>query len=230
MKRRLKSPADIEARCAELGFLPFFRCGIPGFSVEEMVAPEYWFTDEEGAWEWKGPVIREGHCAYGKLFARKAGFVSREWLPDLTNYRRSRPLALNEDTAALDDVVLQTVLVEGTATIKELRQMLGFARGRGKRSTHTPTSKVAEDEKISLDPTLTRLQMEMRLVIADFEYNVDRRGNRYGWGIARYTAPETSYGPLRVKRTPTESFERIYEHLRRLFPNTTENKLLKLIG
>lgn len=191
MKRRLKSPADIEARCAELGFLPFFRCGIPGFSVEEMVAPEYWFTDEEGAWEWKGPVIREGHCAYGKLFARKAGFVSRKWLPDLTNYRRSRPLAPNEDT---------------------------------------PTSKVAEDEKISLDPILTRLQMEMRLVIADFEYNVDRRGNRYGWGIARYTAPETFYGPLRVERTPTESFERIYEHLRRLFPNTTESKLLKLIG
>ena len=180
MKRRLKSPADIEARCAELGFLPFFRCGIPGFSVEEMVVPEYWFTDEEGAWEWKGPVIREGHCAYGKFFARKAGFVSREWLPDLTNYRRSRLLAPNEDTAALDDVVLQTVLIEGTATIKELRQMLGFARGRGKRSTNTSTSKVAEDEKISLDPILTRLQMEMRLVIADFEYNVDRRGNRYG--------------------------------------------------
>lgn len=72
MDRRLKSPADIEARCAEFGFLPFFRCGIPGFSVEEMVAPEFWFTDEEGAWEWKGPVIREGHCAYGKFFARKA--------------------------------------------------------------------------------------------------------------------------------------------------------------
>ena len=164
MDRRLKSPADIEARCAEFGFLPFFRCGIPGFSVEEMVAPEFWFTDEEGAWEWKGPVIREGHCAYGKFFARKAGFVSREWLPDLTNYRRSRSLAPNEDTAALDDVVLQTILVEGTATIKELRQMLGFVQGRGKHSTNTP-SKVVEDEKISLDPILTRLQMEVRLVI-----------------------------------------------------------------
>ncbi len=107
--------------------------------------------------------------------------------------------------------------------------MLGFVQGRGKHSTNTP-SKVVEDEKISLDPILTRLQMEVRLVIADFEYNVDRRGNRYGWGIARYTAPETFYGPLRVERTPTESFERIYEHLRHLFPNTTESKLLKLIG
>lgn len=69
--------------------------------------------------------------------------------------------------------------------------MLGFVQGRGKHSTNTP-SKVVEDEKISLDPILTRLQMEVRLVIADFEYNVDRRGNRYGWGIARYTHPKHS--------------------------------------
>ena len=65
MKHYLESAADVERRCLELGFLPFFRCGIPGFSIEEMISPEYWFTDEEGAWEWKGPVIRVGKCAYG---------------------------------------------------------------------------------------------------------------------------------------------------------------------
>ena len=27
-------------------------------------------------------------AAYGKLFSRKAGLVSREWYPDLANYRR----------------------------------------------------------------------------------------------------------------------------------------------
>ena len=127
MKRPLESSTDVEERCLELGFLPFFRCGIPGFSIEEMIAREYWFTDEEGAWEWKGPVIREGHCAYGKFFNRKAGFVSRAWLPDWINYRRSRPLAPNEDAAALDDVVMQVILSEGSATIQELRRMLGFA-------------------------------------------------------------------------------------------------------
>ena len=126
----LESAADVERRCLELGFLPFFRCGIPGFSIEEMISPEYWFTDEEGAWEWKGPVIREGHCAYGKFFTRKAGSVSRAWLADWANSRRSRPLASDEDTAALDDVVMQTIQVEGTATIQELRSMLGCARGR----------------------------------------------------------------------------------------------------
>ena len=106
---------------------------------------------------------REGHCAYGKFFARKAGFVSREWLPDLANCRRSRPLAPNEDATALDDVVLQTILAEGTATVRELRRMLGFARGRGKRAAADPASEVAEEGKIPLDPIMTRLQMEMRL-------------------------------------------------------------------
>ncbi len=230
MKHYLESAADVERRCLELGFLPFFRCGIPGFSIEEMISPEYWFTDEEGAWEWKGPVIREGHCAYGKFFNRKAGFVSRAWLADWANYRRSRPLAPDEDTAALDDVVMQTIQVEGTATIQELRRMLGFARGRGRRTARELADEVPEDEKISLDPVLTRLQMEMRLVIADFEYNLDRHGNPYGWGVARYTAPETLYGPLIADCTPAESFVRIRDHFRTLFPEASDRQLLKLIG
>lgn len=94
-------------------------------------------------------------------------------------------------------MVLQTILAEGTATVRELRRMLGFARGRGKRAAANPASEVAEEGKIPLDPILTRLQMEMRLVIADFEHSIDRHGNRYGWGIARYTTPETLYGTVR---------------------------------
>lgn len=258
MNAQLTSAADVEARCLELGFLPFFRCGIPGFSIEEMIAPDYWFTDEEGAWEWKGPVIREGHCAYGKFFNRKAGYISRAWLPDWANYRRSRTLAPDEDAAALDDVVLQTIQIEGTATIRELRRLLGFARGRsrGSHGSHgsggsrrtlpgrhasgrdavaedglLPMEDPADEEtKISLDPILTRLQMEMRLVIADFEYNVDRHGNRYGWGVARYTTPEALYGPLTVDRTPSESFERLLNHFRELFPDVPESRLMRLIG
>ena len=91
------------------------------------------------------PNAKDTDCAYGKFFARKAGFVSREWLPDLANCLRSRPLAPNEDATALDDVVLQTILAEGTATVRELRRMLGFARGRGKRAAADPTSEVAEE-------------------------------------------------------------------------------------
>ena len=70
------------------GILPLFTNSIPGFSVEEHVSPRAWFTGEEGVWEWKGPVIRESGCAYGKFFEHKAAFVSLEWYPDLANFRR----------------------------------------------------------------------------------------------------------------------------------------------
>jgi len=34
-------------------------------------------------------LVRRGVVAYGKLFSEKAGLVSREWYPDLSNYRYS---------------------------------------------------------------------------------------------------------------------------------------------
>ena len=73
----------------EMGFLPFFSNEIPGFSIEEQTPAQFWFNgDIDGPWEWKGPVITGGMCAYGKFFRRKAGYVSLEWLPDFINMRR----------------------------------------------------------------------------------------------------------------------------------------------
>lgn len=222
---------EMEERVLDLGFLPFFRCGIPGFSIEEMTPRELWWPSEPWApWEWKGPVIKEGHCAYGKIFNKKAGYVSLEWLPDMVNYRRSKPLAYNEDIAALDDIVLQTIDSEGSATIKELRRLLSFTKGRGKRhSADEPVDTLADNEKINIEPILVRLMMELRIVIADFEYNRDRHGNPYGWGIARYATPETLYGYVSIDRTPEESYSRMLQHLKRLFPDAPEKHLRKLL-
>ena len=228
--RIIRNAVEMERQVLECGFLPFFRCGIPGFSIEERTAWDCWFPDEgEGAWEWKGPVIREGHCAYGKIFNRKAGYVSLEWLPDLMNYRRSLHYAKDEDTAALDDVVLQAIACEGGVTVKDLRRMLGFARGRGRRSAEIQEPARGEF-RISLEPVLTRLMMGLHIVIADFEYNTDRHGRPYGWGVARYVLPETLYGRQDAGCTPDESFQKIYAHLRRLLPEAPERKLLSLIG
>ena len=221
---------DMERCALETGFLPFFTCGISGFSIEEMTPRELWFSDEvDGPWEWKGPVIREGHCAYGKIFNRKAGYVSLDWLPDLANYRRSIPLARDEDVAALDEVVLQAIDAEGSATVKDLRRLLGFAKGRCRRKPYDLPEAVSMDVKIPLDPILVRLMMQLRIVISDFEYNVDRHGRQYGWGVARYAVPETLYGSLRVERTPEESHERIHRHFKMLFPDVPDKSLLRLI-
>ena len=45
MKRKLESMEDLLQAVEYYGFLPFFPNDIPGFSVEEMCAPAYWFAE-----------------------------------------------------------------------------------------------------------------------------------------------------------------------------------------
>ena len=73
---QIECAEDLIKLIHEVGFLPFFRGSIRGFSVEEHCPAELWFTETEGPWEWKGPIVRTGRCIYGKLFGGKAGFVT----------------------------------------------------------------------------------------------------------------------------------------------------------
>ena len=75
----VRSRADLADAVRRFGIVPLFRNSIPGFSVAEHCDPARWFSDAEGVWEWKGPVIRETGCAYGKFFEHKAAFVSRDY-------------------------------------------------------------------------------------------------------------------------------------------------------
>ena len=74
----------------EIGFLPLFKNDIPGFSLEERTVPEYWWSEDPKVdpWMWREIIARRGDIAYGKFFDKKAGFISREWLPYFVNYRR----------------------------------------------------------------------------------------------------------------------------------------------
>ena len=70
--------------------------------------------------------------------------------------------------------------------------------------------------------------------ISDFEYNIDQHGNRYGWGLARYSTPEVMYGEDFVRsaigqRSPEESRQRLVEQLLKMVPTATEKQVLKLL-
>ena len=71
----INSKTDLINAINEFGFLPFFANSIEGFSIEEHITRDCWYDSDDGvwnAWEWKGPVIRETGCAYGKFFEKKA--------------------------------------------------------------------------------------------------------------------------------------------------------------
>lgn len=217
----IKSPADLIEAINKYGFLPYFRNSIEGFSIEEHIEPRYWFGDEEGAWEWKGSVIQKTGCAYGKFFERKTVYISKEWFPDFANYRRDGydfDALYDDGLVRHTDKVLYDLLDKSAPVIsKELKKLGDYRKGGNK----------------GFDTSITRLQEQCYIIISNFVYMTDRRGQPYGWGVAEYSTPEQFMGEDFTKkvyrREPQESYELIYEHLKKILPNAADGQIKKIL-
>lgn len=238
----IETQEQVEQLIREWGFLPFFKNGIEGFSIEEMTPPEILFGDgttdgfNNGPWGWKGPIIAKWESAYGKFFKGKAGFVSLEWLPDFINWRRSlHPLRRQNKDARH---ILEVLIDNESMLSKQLKTASGFTLSR-KRSTVAPDNpdKKIENKRngMAFDSLIAQLQMGTHVCIADFEYLVSKKGKTYGWGVARYCTPEAMYPDLYpIKemvdgRTPKQSRKRIIDHLSQLMPDVERKEWEKLI-
>lgn len=218
--KRIGSCSELIDCIQQVGFLPLLESGIYGFSAEAMVEDDcrYVVFPDGGwdwpLWKWKGQVVAEGNTVYGKFFASKAGFVSREWWPDLCNYRRAVHPTPEEGT--IEDAILETLREHGSMITRELRAACGFT-GPKMRSR--------------FDSYVTRLQMACRIVTEDFVYPVDRHNREYGWGWALLTTPEQLYGRdfCLCERSPEDSFERMVGHMRKMLPDADEQQLKKML-
>lgn len=219
------SMVDLQRRVGEYGFLPMFPNTVKGFSVYE-ASVRFW-GDEDGPWEWKGPILRDGMCAYGKFFKRKAVWIGAEWFPHFVNYRRSIKYARTEDWQVFDEMVLQTIAAEGAVTAREISNLLGLATHKRRADELVNTG--GKRPRINIDAVLGRLMMGGRVCIADFIYNIDRHGNRYGWGIAKYTTPESMYQLQLPDCSPTESLQKILVNLQQKLPDVAPGQIASLI-
>ena len=217
----IRTQRDLINAVQTFGVLPYFRNSIPGFSIEEHAAPSAWFSYEPGVWEWKGPVIRETGCAYGKFFEKKAAFVSREWFPDLANYRRDGydfDARYEDGLASYGDKQLYE-LVENNGPIlsKHLKKIGDYRKGGRK----------------GFDTSMNRLQAQCYIVTSDFVYLTNKYCREYGWGVAEYATPEQVMGSAFTdavyQRKPEESYQRIAEHIKRLFPKTDDAAVQKFL-
>ncbi|MBQ7541344.1 MAG: hypothetical protein IJT44_03520 [Clostridia bacterium] len=221
---RLKTADALTAYVDEIGFLPLFRNAIPGFSVEERtLAYDWWCGDaRRDPWEWRRILASRGEVAYGKFFDGKAGFISKAWLPYFSNARRD-----GYDFDALWD--------EGKAPIRQKKIMDCFAHGEELFSHETRrTAGFGKDGEKNFEGTVTALQMQLYLVIRDFRQKVSRAGNPYGWHLAVYTMPETIWGydllASAYGEKPAASRERIFRHMRDVYPIASEEALRKMLG
>lgn len=195
-----------------IGFLPLLHMGIHGWSAEEITDEDCQYTRlpdggwEWPLWEWKGAILQESGCAYGKFFNRKAAFISREWWPDFCNYRRS--VFLSPEEGSIEEAILDVLKAEGSLITRELRAACGFT-GTKMRSR--------------FDAYLARLEMGGYIVTQDFIYPRDRHGHEYGWGWSLLTTPEALFGreACHPKRPPQESRKRMLIQLKKILPETS---------
>lgn len=219
--RGIQNCAQLIEFVNEIGFLPLLGMGIEGWSAEEQVDEECGYVKlpdggwEWPLWEWKGSVIQESGCAYGKFFHGKAGFVSKAWWPDFCNWRRSRSPQMAEDS--IEKMILETLKGHGSLITRELRAACGFT-GTKMRS--------------KFDSYITRLEMGCRIVTEDFIYPHDRHGKRYGWGWSLLTTPEALLGREACcpDCTPEESYSRLTEHFRKMLPDVSSTTIRRLLG
>ena len=220
--RRNEIHTDVELMelIRHIGFLPLLDSGIAGYSAEEMVDADCrYVVFADGGWDWplwkwKGTIVTEGNCVYGKFFNKKAGFISRDWWPDFCNYRRSQHPAPEE--GAIEDIILQTLREHGSLITRELRAACGFT-GPKMRSR--------------FDAYITRLQMATRIVTEDFVYPRDRHNRPYGWGWALLTTPEQLYGreACQCASTPEQSYARLLAHFHEILPSASNQQIQKLL-
>ena len=212
--------AQLIERIQQVGFLPLLDSGIPGYSAEEMVTDDcrYAVFPDGGwdwpLWKWKGPIVTDGDCMYGKFFNKKAGFVSRAWWPDLCNYRRHQYPA--PATGSIEEAILATLNEHGSLITRQLRSLCGFT-GPKMRSR--------------FDAIITRMQMGCYIVTEDFVYPIDKHGHEYGWGWSLLTTPEQLYGvaACQCSRSPEESFQRMLTYMQTILPQVSEKALRRIL-
>jgi len=218
--RRIASCPQLIERVQQLGFLPLLESGIQGYNAESMMDDDYHYvTFDDGSWEWplwtwKGPAVTEGNCVYGKFFAAKAGFISKEWWPDFYTYRRS--IYPYPEKGSVEEIILGTLREHGSAIARELRAACGMT-GPKMRSR--------------FDSYIAKLQMGCFIVTEDFVYPRDKHGKEYGFGWQLLNTPENLFGreACLSPRSPQECYERIITHLRSLLPQASDQQLAKLL-
>ena len=211
----------------EVGFLPLFKNDIPGFSLEERTVPESWWCEdpERDPWIWRELIARSGEVAYGKFFDRKAGFISKEWLPYFVNFRRDGydfDALWDDEKAPVRQKKIMDLFAQECADAEyfsyEIKKNAGFGKGGEK----------------GFEGIITNLQMLTYLCIRDFRRRRNKKGEEYGWSIAVLCTPEHLWGYEYVtsayKEEPAISANRISEHMNDIYPIADAGQIRKVLG
>ena len=186
--------------------------------------PIRWHTGdiETDPWEWRMRVLNErDDIAYGKIFFKKSGYVTREWVPYFLAARRGQGTFDEEfqsgNISRSAKRIYSAVSENGTLPLEAIKAVAGFDK----------------EEKSKFDRGLVELQMKMYLTMCGSRQKISRKGEEYGWSSTVFCTTESFWGEevfaASAKIKADEAAERITERVLLLNPEANSKKILKFI-
>jgi hypothetical protein len=196
-----------------------------GWSEEPSDDPIRWHTGdpETDPWAWRMRVLAErDDIAYGKIFFRKGGFITKEWYPCFLAARRGRlSFAEEYDEGKMSHFtkrIYETVARYEDLPLHEIKQLAGFKR----------------EDKSKFDSALTELQMRMYLTICGERSKISHKGKEYSWTSTVFCTTEKFWGANVFaeadRMDAAEAAEKIKEQVFRLNPAAQMKKIAKFIN
>ena len=173
-------------------------------------------------WEWRMRVLDErDDIAYGKLFFKKSGYITRKWYPYFLAARRGSTTfdeAYESGTIShFAKRIYQVVAGSGTLPLHGIKELAGFSK----------------EDKSGFDRALTELQMRMFLTMCGKQQKLSQKGEEYGWSSTVFCTTERFFGDAPFdeadKITREAAFEKIKEQILRLNPEAQDKKISKFI-
>jgi hypothetical protein len=188
-------------------------------------SPIRWHTGDldTDPWEWRIRVLKErDDIAYGKLFFRKGGFITRDWYPYFLAARRS---GRTFEDAYSDGLishcakrVYDILSAYGALSIHEIKALAGFGK----------------DEKFRFEKAVTDLQMGLYVTMCGQQQKRNKYGEEYGWNamtlcLTERFWPEDLFGKA-AAITAEQAEAAIIKQIFRLNPNANPKKMRRFIS
>ena len=186
--------------------------------------PIRWHTGDPATdpWEWINRVLDERNdIAYGKLFFKKSGYITKEWFPHFLAVRR-KGLSFDEayESGTISHFakrIYDVVTAADQLPVEEIKRQGGFSR----------------ENKSGFDRAMTELQMRMFISPCGRRMKVSKSGDEYGWSSTVFCITERFFGndvfDVAEKISTEQAFEAIKARILELNPSAQERKISKFV-
>lgn len=197
-----------------IGMIPFTKCTVQGWSIQEITGHEFWFmsSDELGPWDWRIDAIHDGLIC-GKFLSQKTAFATEEMYRHLMNWRRSLPKYQvadggRSDESSIDDRLHKYLAPTLLSAIREHESLESSAlrfiledripmKTREKIGGYVGKQLIPKVKKQAVDFVMTYLDMGTWTVVGDITRVYRGPNCEYkGWQRNTITTPEAMFSAV----------------------------------